>query len=62
MRRIAVLAVISGLFATGALLVAAQAASARTSRIECKGLPGVPARLFPGMPALPGVGCPPGFG
>jgi hypothetical protein len=62
MRRIVVLAVITGLAATSGLAVTAHVTAARSDRLECKGLPGVPTRVFPGMPALPGQGCPPGFG
>jgi len=62
MRRIVVLAVITGLAVTSGLVGTAHVTSTRTGRLECKGLPGVPTRVFPGMPAIPGQGCPPGFG
>jgi len=62
MRRILVLAVITGFTALGGLAGTAHVGSARSDRLECKRPPLVPARVFPGMPALPGVGCPPGFG
>jgi hypothetical protein len=62
MRRIAVVAVITSLTATITFVASPHVPSAQGDRLECKRPPGVPGRLFPGMPAIPGDGCPPGFG